>query len=208
MGRYGMRGRKSAGLAAQAWTIVLIAGIALVLIAGGLAAATLTSSAKGTLTQPSYSDSATSSSTSIAVSSTSSTNTSYTESTATTTSSPATGSTSTATATSTSATSTSARPGTAQIVLPADVGNNESLNFQPSEVKVVIGVNNTIVWNDLDYVQHTVQSVSVPTGAKTWNSGILNEGQTFRVVLTVPGSYKYDCSIHPDWMVGTIQVVQ
>ena len=88
-----------------------------------------------------------------------------------------------------------------------DVGNNESLNFQPSKIKVVIGVNNTIVWNDLDYVQHTVQSVIIPSGAKAWNSGILNEGQLFTVVLTVPGSYKYDCSIHPDWMVGTIQVV-
>ena len=89
-----------------------------------------------------------------------------------------------------------------------DVGNNESLNFQPSKIKVVIGVNNTIIWNDLDYVQHTVQSVSVPSGAKAWNSGILNEGQLFTVVLTVPGNYKYDCAIHPDWMVGTIQVVQ
>ncbi|HVC26997.1 MAG TPA: plastocyanin/azurin family copper-binding protein [Nitrososphaerales archaeon] len=87
------------------------------------------------------------------------------------------------------------------------MGDNESLNFTPSKVKVVIGVNNTIVWNDLDYVQHTVKSVSVPSGAKTWNSGILNEGQTFTVVLTVPGSYKYVCSIHPDWMVGTIQVL-
>jgi len=72
----------------------------------------------------------------------------------------------------------------------------------------VIGVNNTIVWNDMDYVQHTVQSVVLPSGAKPWKSGILNEGQTFTVVLTVPGNYKYDCSIHPDWMVGTIQVVQ
>ena len=103
--------------------------------------------------------------------------------------------------------SASTQPGTGQIVLPEDVGDNESLNFTPSKVKVVIGVNNTIVWNDLDYVQHTVKSVSVPSGAKTWNSGILNEGQTFTVVLTVPGSYKYVCSIHPDWMVGTIQVL-
>ena len=68
-------------------------------------------------------------------------------------------------------------------------------------------MNNTIVWNDLDYVQHTVQSVVVPTGATPWNSGILNEGQLFKVTLTVPGNYKYDCSIHPDWMVGTITVV-
>ena len=72
----------------------------------------------------------------------------------------------------------------------------------------MIGVNNTIVWNDLDYVQHTVKSVMVPTGAKAWDSGILNEGQTFTLTLTVPGNYKYVCSIHPDWMIGNIQAVQ
>ena len=92
-------------------------------------------------------------------------------------------------------------------MLPVDVGVNESLNFQPSNLTVVVGVNNTIVWNNLDYTQHTVESISVPSGAKAWNSGILNEGQTFTLVLTVPGTYKFDCSIHPDWMFGTIQVV-
>jgi plastocyanin len=71
----------------------------------------------------------------------------------------------------------------------------------------MIGVNNTIVWNDLDYVQHTVKSVSVPAGAKPWSSGILNEGQTYTVELTVPGNYRYVCSIHPDSMFGVIQVV-
>jgi plastocyanin len=133
--------------------------------------------------------------------STSTSSTSRTTTTATTT-------TTTATTTTTSTTSTSSRPGTAQIVLPVDVGNNESLNFQPSKIVVVIGVNNTVVWVDLDYVQHTVKSVTVPGGAKSWGSGILNQGQTFTVTLTVPGNYRYFCSIHPDWMVGTIQVVQ
>jgi len=93
------------------------------------------------------------------------------------------------------------------VILPLGVGDNNSINFTPSRIKVVIGVNNTIVWNDLDYVQHTVKSVVVPTGAKPWSSVILNEGQTYTVVLTVPGTYKYVCSIHPDWMIGFIQVV-
>ena len=81
-----------------------------------------------------------------------------------------------------------------------------SLNFQPATVKVVIGVNNTIVWNDLDYTQHNIESSTVPSGAKAWNSGTLNQGQTYRVTLTVAGNYTYFCEIHP-WMVGTIQVV-
>jgi len=35
----------------------------------------------------------------------------------------------------------------------------------------------------------------------------LNEGQTYTVVLTIPGTYRYVCSIHPDWMIGFITVV-
>ncbi len=92
--------------------------------------------------------------------------------------------------------------------MPEEVGDNESLNFQPSKIKVVIGVNNTIAWDDQDFVQHTVRSVLVPSGAKAWDSGILNQGQTFTLVLTVPGNYRYVCSIHPGWMIGTIQVIQ
>ena len=103
--------------------------------------------------------------------------------------------------------SSSGAPASVQIILPDGVGDNESLNFQPSKVTVVVGLNNTVIWNNTDYVQHTVQSVVTPSGAKAWNSGILNEGQTFTVVLTVPGTYRYDCSIHPGWMVGTIQVL-
>ena len=87
------------------------------------------------------------------------------------------------------------------------MGDNESLNFQPASIKVVVGVNNTIVWNDLDSVQHTVKSRTIPSGAAPWDSGILNQGQTYTVTLTVPGVYHYDCTIHPDWMIGTIQVV-
>jgi len=82
-----------------------------------------------------------------------------------------------------------------------------SLNFQPVHIKVVVGVNNTIVWNDLDYEQHNIESSTIPAGAKAWNSGTLDQGQTFTVTLTVPGNYGYFCEIHP-WMVGTIQVVQ
>ena len=139
---------------------------------------------------------------------TSSSTTSTSTSTATTTTSLSTTTSSASTSSSASATSTTtSQPGTVMIVLPVDVGSNESLNFTPSNIKVVIGVNNTIVWNDLDYIQHTVQSIKLPAGAKGWNSGILNEGQLFTITLTVPGTYRYDCSIHPDWMVGTITVV-
>jgi len=122
--------------------------------------------------------------------------------------------TSTATTTSPSSTTSSATRSTTSrtfnstnvITIPYGVGDNESLNFQPSSTTVVVGVNNTIVWNDLDAEQHTVTSMSVPSGAAKFDSGILNQGQTFTLTLTVPGTYEFYCTIHPTWMRGTIVV--
>jgi plastocyanin len=93
------------------------------------------------------------------------------------------------------------------VVIPYDTGDNESLNFQPANITVVIGVNNTVTWVDQDSIQHTVVSTSVPPGAQKFNSGILNQSQEFTITLTVPGTYHYYCDIHPTWMKGTITVL-
>ena len=95
----------------------------------------------------------------------------------------------------------------AVITIPLGAGDNESSNFRPARIVVVVGVNNTVLWNDTDAVQHTVRSMSVPAGASPFYSTTLNQGQTFAVILTVPGTYTYECTIHPDWMRGTIQVL-
>ena len=97
-------------------------------------------------------------------------------------------------------------PGPTNVTVPLGTGDNESMNFLPANVTVVVGVNNTIVWSNLDPAQHNVVATSVPAGAQRFRSGLLNQGQTFTVTLTVPGTYRYLCSIHPDWMRGTIVV--
>jgi len=92
------------------------------------------------------------------------------------------------------------------IIMPSGAGNDQ-LNFAPTKVVVVIGVNNTVVWTNDDSVDHTVQSENIPTGATPFSSSILSTGQTFAVTLTVPGTYTYECTIHPLWMQATIVVV-
>ena len=87
------------------------------------------------------------------------------------------------------------------------MGSNQTLNFTPANITVVIGVNNTITWTNDDTIQHTVTSTLVPTGASTFDSGIMNSGQTFTVTLTVAGTYDYHCTLHPAWMKGTITVL-
>ena len=101
---------------------------------------------------------------------------------------------------------TSAQAGIASIIMPDGVGSNTALDFSPANATVVMGVNNTVVWTNQDVSPHTVVSKSVPPGAASFSSPILQTGDTFNVTLTVAGTYHYFCSLHPAWMQATIVV--
>jgi plastocyanin len=93
--------------------------------------------------------------------------------------------------------------------MPIGVSANQSLNFLPSTITVVIGVNNTIIWTNQDVTPHTVTTLpgsTLPSGASSFDSSTLSQGQTFRLTLSIPGTYQYHCSIHPAWMKSTIIV--
>ena len=92
------------------------------------------------------------------------------------------------------------------VVLPNGVGSNPNLNFKLANIVIIIGVNNTVQWIDQDPTPHTVTSTSVPAGAKAFDSGTINLGDSFSVTFTVPGTYRYYCALHPGWMVGSIVV--
>jgi plastocyanin len=95
-----------------------------------------------------------------------------------------------------------------QVVMPNGVGVRSSLNFLPSTITVVIGVNNTISWTNRDSADHTVTFTTVPSGVQ--RTSITNPdvgpGETFTITLTVAGTYQYHCSFHPGWMRGTVIV--
>ncbi len=93
--------------------------------------------------------------------------------------------------------------GVASVLMPP---NAASVGFSPADITVIVGVNNTIQWTNQDSVAHTVYSSSVPAGAPPFHSGVLSNGDTFRVTLNVTGTYDYYCSIHPTTMKGTIVV--
>jgi plastocyanin len=92
-----------------------------------------------------------------------------------------------------SVTTNSCSPASVQIVIPQGVGTNSSLRFQPPAVTVVVGVNNTVVWNDRDTsAQHDVVSVSVPPHGSQWDIEGMTGGNTYCITLTAPGTYTYE----------------
>lgn len=93
---------------------------------------------------------------------------------------------------------------TASVTIVVGAANNGvATPFSPVNYTAKSG--STITWVNKDSVAHTVVSMSVPSGASAFSSGNIQYGNVYSVTLTVPGTYKYECSIHP-WMTGTIVV--
>jgi|SRR6267143_275893 len=88
------------------------------------------------------------------------------------------------------------------VKIPDGVSSRPTLSFQPRNLVLKVSINNTILWTDFDTggQAHTATTTSGPS---KFDSGPLNEGDTFSVTLTVPGTYQYHCIFH-SWMIGTI----
>jgi len=99
-----------------------------------------------------------------------------------------------------SASSTAGTPVSVAIVTGAFNPTNAGGHFASANITVVIGVNNTVVWTNDDYTIHTVTS-----DQGIFDSGLLNNGNTWSYTFSSPGIYGYHCVIHP-FMKGTVVV--
>jgi plastocyanin len=91
--------------------------------------------------------------------------------------------------------------------IASGTGSNQSLNFNPPTITVVIGKSNTVVFTNNDVTNHSVVFTSAPSGVSVGSISDSNipAGASFTVTLTVAGTYQYHCIIH-NWMSGTIVV--
>ncbi len=91
------------------------------------------------------------------------------------------------------------------------------MKFVPEQVTIKTG--QTIEWvSDPDGPSHTVTTdpdkiadpshVSIPKGAKPFDSGVIKSGKSFRYTFTVPGVYRYTCQPHEGLMKGEITVTE
>ena len=71
--------------------------------------------------------------------------------------------------------------------------------FSPADITVKAGT--TVTWTNSDQFTHSVRLVD--TGETL---GSLKPGDTLTHVFDKPGTYKYDCSFHPQNMHGTVTV--
>ena len=76
----------------------------------------------------------------------------------------------------------------------------KNFSFNPGSITVVIGVNNTVTWTNMDTVTHTV------TADDGSFNGSIPAGATFTHTFTIAGNFSYHCSIHK-FMKGTVNVL-
>lgn len=87
------------------------------------------------------------------------------------------------------------------VIMPAGVGGNNKLNFSPSVITVIVGVNNTVTWTNEDTSIHTVTATD-----GSFNSGNISPGTSWTYIFSTPGNYSYYCVYHSGWMRGTVIV--
>lgn len=83
----------------------------------------------------------------------------------------------------------------AQVTLRVSI---EGMQFKPVVVRANVG--DTIVWNNMDLVPHTVTASD-----KSFDSGQIGANGAWSLHLTKQGEIHYTCTIHPQ-MSGTLVV--
>lgn len=73
-----------------------------------------------------------------------------------------------------------------------------NLAFVPARIEIEAGT--TVEWTNNDPLAHTVTAVD-----RSFDSGMIQSGQTWRHTFTRPGTYDYTCTPHP-FMKGTVVV--
>ena len=102
---------------------------------------------------------------------------------------------------------------TVVVSIPDGAGSGPSAapGFNPENITVLIGVNNTVLWTNNDTggsgTSHTVTPKSQPGGGgwPATGSGNILPGGSYSFTFTVPGTYDYYCSYHA-WMAGSVTV--
>ncbi len=91
------------------------------------------------------------------------------------------------------------------VASPAAPGDWGSIS--PSNVRLVVGVNNTVLFVNSGKNNVAVASIIWPTNSSGFSTPILTSSENYSISLSTPGLYNYTDYIHPTGVSGLILVV-
>ncbi|MEM4152313.1 MAG: plastocyanin/azurin family copper-binding protein [Nitrososphaerota archaeon] len=89
-------------------------------------------------------------------------------------------------------------------IIPGSWDPNQPDNYVPKNIKVILGVNHTVVWINAETIEvaHTVTHNN-----RLFDSGLFGPGLNWSYSFKEPGLYPYHCIPHP-WMKGSVDVTK
>ncbi len=93
-----------------------------------------------------------------------------------------------------------------EIVPGAVIEGNE--NYVPNQSKVLLGINNKVIWQNNDDTAHTVtpdHRASDAYSGDFGSIGVIKSGESFEFLFTEAQEIPYHCEPHP-WMTGNISI--
>ena len=93
-----------------------------------------------------------------------------------------------------------------EIVPGAVIDGNE--NYVPNKAKVLLGISNKVIWQNLDDTPHTVtpdHRTSDAYSGDFGSIGVIKPGESFEFLFTDAQEILYHCEPHP-WMTGKISI--
>ncbi|HEY9398314.1 MAG TPA: plastocyanin/azurin family copper-binding protein [Nitrososphaeraceae archaeon] len=90
---------------------------------------------------------------------------------------------------------------------------SQQRNFEPKDIRGTLGIDNKIIWTNVDTTAHTVTSDNQYTDqiSGPFNSiesgGLILPQKTYEYTFTKDGEYPYHCEPHP-WMTGKVTIVK
>ena len=98
-------------------------------------------------------------------------------------------------------------PGATVTVLIEDNAFVDPDGGRNGDAQVSIRSGETVGWRHVGENPHTVTSTTVPSGARSFESATMRNGDTFTLTPTTPGTYTYHCATHPGSMVDARVIV-
>ncbi len=95
-------------------------------------------------------------------------------------------------------------------MIPGSANPDQQDNFVPKLVNIQLGIDNHIIWDNVDDTPHTVtpdEEVRDSYSGKFGSVGVIMPGEKYEFIFTEAHEFEYHCEPHP-WMRGTLIITK